>query len=69
MAKTADRVRKHREELRAAGLRPVQIWVPDSRRPGFVRECRRQSRKLLNDPNEKQVLKWLAKISAMEDWK
>ena len=27
-----------------AGLRPVQIWVPDTRRPGFAEECRRQSR-------------------------
>jgi hypothetical protein len=22
----------------------VQIWVPDTRRPGFADECRRQSR-------------------------
>jgi hypothetical protein len=39
---TADRVRKRRDVLRAAGLRPVQIWVPDTRRPGFAEECRRQ---------------------------
>ncbi len=37
------RVRKRRDALRAAGLRPVQIWVPDARRPGFAEECRRQS--------------------------
>lgn len=37
------RVQKHRAALRAAGLRPVQIWVPDTRRPGFDAECRRQS--------------------------
>ncbi|MGA0532624.1 antitoxin MazE family protein [Hansschlegelia sp. KR7-227] len=37
------RVRKRREALKAAGLRPVQIWVPDVRRPGFADECRRQS--------------------------
>ncbi len=37
------RVQKRREALRAAGLRPVQIWVPDTRRPGFAEECRRQS--------------------------
>lgn len=36
------RVRKHREALRMAGLRPVQIWVPDTRRPGFAEACRRQ---------------------------
>ncbi|MFB0491607.1 hypothetical protein ABIE45_004193 [Methylobacterium sp. OAE515] len=39
----AQRVRKRREALRAAGLRPVQIWVPDTSRPGFADECRRQS--------------------------
>lgn len=37
------RVQKRRERLRAAGLRPLQIWVPDTRRPGFAEECRRQS--------------------------
>ncbi len=38
------RVQKRREALRAAGLRPLQIWVPDTRRPGFAEECRRQAR-------------------------
>jgi hypothetical protein len=38
------RVEAHRNKLRAAGLRPVQIWVPDTRRPNFAEECRRQSR-------------------------
>ena len=38
------RVQKHRNALRMAGLRPVQIWVPDTRRPDFAEECRRQSR-------------------------
>jgi hypothetical protein len=38
------RVQKRRDALRAAGLRPVQIRVPDTRRPGFEEECRRQSR-------------------------
>ncbi|RYE34018.1 MAG: DUF3018 family protein [Hyphomicrobiales bacterium] len=41
---TARRVQKRREALRAAGLRPVQIWLPDVRRPGFNEECRRQAR-------------------------
>jgi hypothetical protein len=36
------RVQKHRDALRMAGLRPVQIWVPDTRRPGFAEECQRQ---------------------------
>ena len=39
----ARRVKKHRDTLRARGLRPVQIWVPDTRTPGFAEECRRQT--------------------------
>ncbi|MGE6739065.1 antitoxin MazE family protein [Allorhizobium pseudoryzae] len=40
---TLKRVQKHRDSLRAAGLRPVEIWVPDTGRPGFAEECRRQA--------------------------
>lgn len=39
----AERVRRRRDRLRAAGLRPVQIWVPDTRAPGFAAECARQA--------------------------
>lgn len=38
------RLQKRRDVLRASGLRPVQIWVPDKRLPGFAEECHRQSR-------------------------
>jgi len=38
------RVQKRRDALRMAGLRPIQIWVPDTRRPGFAAECQRQSK-------------------------
>jgi hypothetical protein len=38
------RVRRRRDKLRAAGLRPVQIWVPDTRAAGFAEECARQAR-------------------------
>lgn len=39
----SERVQQRRDTMRAAGLRPVQIWVPDTRRPGFAAECRRQA--------------------------
>jgi len=42
-APVSQRVQKRREALRAAGLRPIQIWAPDTRRLGFAEECRRQS--------------------------
>ena len=37
------KVRRHRERLRAQGLRPIQIWVPDIRAPRFRSEAHRQS--------------------------
>ena len=37
------KVRRHRDRLRAKGLRPVQIWVPDVRAPAFRLEAHRQS--------------------------
>lgn len=43
MTPVSERVQKRRTALRKAGLRPIQIWVPDTRRPGFAEECRRQS--------------------------
>ncbi|MFM1880569.1 MAG: hypothetical protein RLZZ344_803 [Pseudomonadota bacterium] len=37
------RVQKRRELLRAAGLRPVQLWVPDTRGENFATRCRQES--------------------------
>lgn len=38
------RVQKRRASLRAQGLRPVQIWLPDTRGAGFAEECARQAK-------------------------
>jgi len=38
----AARVQRRRDKLRAAGLRPVQFWLPDTRVAGFAAACARQ---------------------------
>lgn len=43
MSSTRQRVRDHRQRLRAQGLRPVQIWVPDVRAGDFIEQAHRQS--------------------------
>jgi hypothetical protein len=48
---TKAKVRQHRERLRAQGLRPLQIWVPDVRAPSFRAEARRQSRAVAGSPH------------------
>lgn len=40
---TRVKVREHRERLRAQGLRPIQIWVPDVRAAAFKSAAHRQS--------------------------
>lgn len=37
------KVSEHRARLRAQGLRPIQIWVPDVRADEFRAEAHRQS--------------------------
>jgi hypothetical protein len=38
-----DRVSEHRKRLRAQGLRPIQVWVPDVRSAEFATQAHRQS--------------------------
>lgn len=38
-----ERVNAYRARMRAQGLRPVQIWVPDVRSSEFAAEAHRQS--------------------------
>jgi hypothetical protein len=45
-ATSKSRVAAHRKKLRAQGLRPIQIWVPDTRSPEFRAELRRQLRRV-----------------------
>lgn len=67
-ASTSVRVQKHRAALRQSGLRPVQIWLPDTRREGFFDECRRQSQSLLDDVHERETADWLEAVADHEGW-
>jgi hypothetical protein len=59
------KVRQHRERLRAQGLRPIQIWVPDVRAPSFRSEAHRQSMAVAKSAHghEDQAF-----IDAVSDW-
>ena len=60
-----EKVRAHRARLRRQGLRPVQIWLPDTRSPKFAAEARRQSRAIANSPTEADDQ---AFVSALAEW-
>ena len=59
------KVQAHRARLRAAGLRPIQIWVPDVRSPRFKAAARRQSRLVAADSHEDEIMDFIA---AAADW-
>lgn len=62
-AATRAKVKSHREKLRAQGLRPIQIWVPDTRAPGFAEEVRRQCRLANASPHAKDDQDFVDSIS------
>jgi hypothetical protein len=63
-----ERVRKHRETLRAAGLKPVQIWIPDTRSVNFRQKCERESLLLADDALETDTLAWIAEVADTDGW-
>lgn len=60
-----EKQRQYRRRLCRQGLRPVQIWVPDTRQEGFARECRKQALRASRSAQEKEVLDF---IEAAADW-
>jgi Protein of unknown function (DUF3018) len=65
--KTANKtkVSAHRARLRAQGLRPIQIWVPDTRSPEFAAEAKRQSMLIANSPSEAEEQALIDSISEL----
>jgi hypothetical protein len=63
-----EKVRAHRERLRAQGLRPIQIWVPDTRSPEFAAEAHRQSLSVAQSPYAKDDQDFIDSISEFSDW-
>ncbi len=62
-AAPSERMATYRQRMRAAGLRPVQIWVPDTRAPEFVELCRQQARAVaVHDPAGDEIMDWIEKV-------
>lgn len=59
------KVGEHRARLRAQGLRPIQIWVPDVRAASFRSEAHRQSAAVAASAHAREDQ---AFIDAVSDW-
>src|SRR3546814_14875731 len=60
----ADKVDRHRQRMRAAGFRPVQFWVPDTRGADLAESVRQQCLKLKGDPAELDELRFVEEAAA-----
>jgi len=60
-----EKVREHRDRLRALGLRPIQIWVPDVRASSFRKQAHRQSKAVAASPQAREDQ---AFIDAVSEW-
>lgn len=58
-----DKVRAYRQRMRAQGLRPIQIWVPDTRTAAFRTEAHRQSRAVARSPHGREDQDFIDAIS------
>jgi len=60
-------MQQYRQRLRAARLRPIQLWVPDTKVPRFAAECRRQSAALAYDAAELNAAKFIEAAGAWNE--
>jgi hypothetical protein len=58
-----EKVSAHRERLRRQGLRPIQIWVPDTRAPSFKGKAHRQSLAVARSPHAREDQDFIDAIS------
>jgi hypothetical protein len=66
---TSQKTAKYRERLRAQGLRPIQIWVPDTRSNSLAEELRRQSLRVSKKDDSDLMDELDLAAAQTEDWK
>jgi hypothetical protein len=59
-------MRAYRERLRARGLKPLTIWVPDLSKPEVRAQLERECRLLDRSPDEQEVLAWMESLADEE---
>ena len=69
MSDGAERVRKHREKMKAAGLKPVTIWVPDVNASGYREALARDIARINADEESTRVMEDMLELADFSDWK
>jgi len=64
----AQKMRQYRERMKAAGLRPIQLWVPDVRSQKIIDEVRKQSILVSSDSQEPRIMDIVESVMDHEGW-
>ncbi len=68
MADSAKRVRKHRGRMKAAGLKPVTIWVPDVNAPDYKKKIDAAVAAINADHDSFRVMEEMLELADFSDW-
>ena len=68
MGDGAKRVQKHRDKMKAAGFKPVTIWVPDVNTPEYAAKVAEAIAIVNASKDEKIILEELSNVE-IEGWK
>ncbi len=62
VATPAQKMARYRARLRADGLRPVQLWVPDTALANFPQKARKQSLLVSRSPKEDRDIDFIERV-------
>jgi hypothetical protein len=60
-----EKFRRYRARLKGRGLRQIQLWVPDTTRPGFPTLIKKQVRQVEAAPEDVETLDLIEQVA---DW-
>jgi len=59
------RIQRFRARRKAQGMKELRLWVPDTNRPEFAREMKRQLTLVESHPEDKETLTFIENAA---DW-
>ena len=64
---SSERKADYRRGMRADGLRPLEIWLPDVNDPAFIEKCRAQAQAIAaSDPAGDELMDFVAGFSGID---
>jgi hypothetical protein len=65
---SAQKMRQYRARLKASGLRPIQLWLPDIRSQKIIDEVRKQSIRVSSDSQDSRITDFVESVMDHEGW-